>query len=46
MPDGRLDFDDDVLAQFDIVLASLHDGAGHEAGRLSTAICGQSTTPS
>ena len=34
MPDGRLDFDDDVLAQFDIVLASLHDGAGHGAGRL------------
>jgi DNA polymerase (family 10) len=30
MPDGRLDFDDGVLAQFDIVLASLHDGAGHD----------------
>jgi DNA polymerase (family 10) len=25
---GRLDFDDDVLEGFDIVLASLHDGAG------------------
>jgi len=34
MPDGRLDFDDDVLAQFDIVLASLHDGAGHNADHL------------
>jgi DNA polymerase (family 10) len=34
MPDGRLDFDDDVLAQFDIVLASLHDSAGQDGGRL------------
>ena len=34
MPDGSLDFDDEVLAGFDIVLASLHDGAGHDAGRL------------
>jgi DNA polymerase (family 10) len=28
LPDGRLDFEDDVLEGFDIVLASLHDGAG------------------
>jgi DNA polymerase (family 10) len=28
LADGRLDFDDDVLENFDIVLASLHDGAG------------------
>jgi DNA polymerase (family X) len=28
MPDGRLDFADRVLEQFDIVLASLHDDAG------------------
>jgi DNA polymerase (family 10) len=34
MPDGSLDFDDAVLAQFDIVLASLHDSAGHDAPRL------------
>lgn len=34
MPDGRLDFGDDLLGRFDIVLASLHDGAGHDAGRL------------
>jgi DNA polymerase (family 10) len=34
MPDGRLDFADEVLAQFDIVLASLHDGAGHDGPRL------------
>jgi DNA polymerase (family 10) len=34
MPDGRLDFADEVLAQFDIVLASLHDGAGHDGRRL------------
>ncbi len=34
MPDGRLDFDDEALAAFDIVLASLHDGAGHDPERL------------
>jgi DNA polymerase (family 10) len=35
MPDGRLDFDDEVLASLDIVLASLHDRAGHDAQRLT-----------
>ena len=35
MPDGRLDFDDDVLAPLDIVLASLHDRAGHDGARLT-----------
>src|SRR5258708_32175094 len=34
MPDGRLDFPDRVLEKFDIVLASLHDSAGHDAERL------------
>lgn len=29
LPDGRLDFSDRVLERFDIVLASLHDRAGH-----------------
>src|SRR5262249_32674193 len=29
LSDGRLDFPDRVLERFDIVLASLHDGAGH-----------------
>jgi DNA polymerase (family 10) len=29
LPDGRLDFADKVLEQLDIVLASLHEGAGH-----------------
>ena len=28
MPDGSLDFDDETLAGFDIVLASLHDAHG------------------
>ena len=28
LPDGRLDFPDRILEQFDIVLASLHEGAG------------------
>jgi DNA polymerase (family 10) len=35
MHDGTLDFDDDQLAGFDIVLASLHDHGGHEANRLT-----------
>src|SRR5205814_9977292 len=34
MPDGRLDFPDRVLDQFDIVLASLHDRAGHAGPQL------------
>jgi DNA polymerase (family 10) len=35
MHDGALDFDDAQLEGFDIVLASLHDHGGHEAGRLT-----------
>ena len=35
MPDGRLDFDDEVLESLDIVLASLHDSAGHDGARLT-----------
>jgi DNA polymerase (family X) len=35
MHDGSLDFDDDQLAGFDIVLASLHDHGGHDPGRLA-----------
>jgi len=35
MPDGSLDFDDDQLAGFDIVLASLHDHAGHDSATLT-----------
>ena len=38
LPDGRLDFEDDVLETFDIVLASLHDAAGHDPETL-TARC-------
>ena len=34
LPDGRLDFTDKVLAQFDIVLASLHERAGHGPDQL------------
>jgi DNA polymerase (family 10) len=32
---GRLDFDDEVLARFDLVIASLHDRASHDAKRLT-----------
>jgi DNA polymerase (family X) len=35
MPDGSLDFDDDLLASLDIVLASLHDDAGQSAKALT-----------
>ena len=34
LPDGRLDFPDRVLEKFDIVLASLHHAAGHDAEQL------------
>jgi DNA polymerase (family 10) len=35
MHDGSLDFDDETLAGFDIVLASLHDHGGHDGRRLT-----------
>ena len=35
MPDGSLDFPDELLATLDIVLASLHDHAGHDPARLT-----------
>jgi DNA polymerase (family X) len=35
MPDGRLDFDDAILEPFDIVLASLHERAGHDGAQLT-----------
>ena len=35
MSDGSLDFDNDVLAGFDIVLASLHDSRGGDRARLT-----------
>ena len=35
MADGSLDFDDELLSGFDIVLASLHDHCGHDAARLT-----------
>jgi DNA polymerase (family 10) len=35
MADGRLDFDDDLLAGFDIVLASLHEAGGDDQARLT-----------
>jgi len=35
MPDGSLDCPDEILETLDIVLASLHDSAGHDARRLT-----------
>ena len=40
MPDGRLDFPDNVLGTLDIVLASLHEHAGHNARRLTRRCLG------
>jgi DNA polymerase (family 10) len=34
LPDGRLDFRDDILERFDIVLVSLHDRAGQAPDQL------------
>jgi DNA polymerase (family 10) len=34
LPDGRLDFPDAVLERLDVVLASLHDWAGHDGDEL------------
>ena len=34
LPDGRLDFPDRTLERFDIVLASLHESAGHTPDQL------------
>jgi DNA polymerase (family 10) len=34
LPDGRLDFPDRILERFDIVLASLHEAAGHSPDQL------------
>jgi len=34
LPDGRLDFPDRILERFDIVLASLHERAGHSPDEL------------
>jgi DNA polymerase (family 10) len=35
LPDGRLDFPDELLAGLDIVLASLHDAAGQDGRQLT-----------
>jgi DNA polymerase (family 10) len=35
MPNGRLDFSDEVLASLDIVLASVHDPAGQDGRQLT-----------
>ena len=38
LPDGRLDFEDAILQQFDIVLASLHESARQD-GKMLTRRC-------
>jgi len=45
MPDGRLDFPDRLLEKFDIVLASLHDSAGHDPERLEKRYVAAMTHP-
>jgi DNA polymerase (family 10) len=40
LPDGSLDFDDALLAGFDLVLASLHDAGKHGGARLTERYLG------
>jgi DNA polymerase (family X) len=45
LPDGRLDFPDRVLERFDIVLASLHERAGHSPDQLMKRYAGAMQHP-
>ena len=45
LPDGRLDFPDKVLEQLDIVLASLHERAGHGPDQLMQRYASAMTHP-
>jgi DNA polymerase (family 10) len=45
MPDGTLDFPDELLADFDIVLASLHDDAGQGGAQLMARYLGAMANP-
>ena len=45
LPDGRLDFPEKVLERFDIVLASLHDRAGHSPEQLMKRYASAMTHP-
>ena len=48
LPDGRLDYDDDILATFDFIVASIHSGLSMDINkateRLLTAIANPFTT--
>jgi DNA polymerase (family 10) len=43
--DGALDFDDDLLASFDVVVASLHVGRGQPRERLTGRVLGALRSP-
>jgi len=45
LPDGRLDFPEKMLERFDIVLASLHDRAGHSPEQLMKRYASAMTHP-
>ena len=45
LPDGTLDFPDRILERFDIVLASLHERAGHDSDRLMARYIGAMKHP-
>jgi len=45
LPDGRLDFPDNILERFDIVLASLHERAGHSPDQLLKRYAGAMQHP-
>jgi len=45
LPDGSLDFPDRILERFDLVLASLHEHAGHDPNRLLSRYLGAMAHP-
>jgi DNA polymerase (family 10) len=45
LADGRLDFEDELLAGFDWVTASVHSGFGQDAGRYTDRVLGAVASP-
>ncbi|PTM58155.1 DNA polymerase/3'-5' exonuclease PolX [Desmospora activa] len=45
LPDGRLDYPDDVLQELDVVIASIHSGFQQEKARLTRRIIGAMENP-
>jgi DNA polymerase (family X) len=45
LADGRLDFEDELLAEFDWVTASVHSGFGQDAARYTSRVLGAIASP-